>query len=112
MKVENPSISVNGETTVSVNVTNTGGRRGDEVAQMYIRDEVSYVTRPVKELRDFARITLEQGETKKVVFKITPEKLSFYNREMKRVVEPGAFQIMVGGNSIDLITTKLEVIEK
>ena len=112
LKVENPSISTGGETTVSVNVTNSGKRRGDEVAQMYIHDEVSSVTRPVKELRDFARVTLEPGETKKVVFKITPEKLSFYNREMKRVVEPGVFQIMVGGNSVDLITTKLEVVEK
>jgi len=112
LKIENPSISTNGETTVSVNVTNTGERRGDEVAQLYIRDEVSSVTRPIKELRDFARITLEPKETKKVVFKITPDKLSFYNREMKRVVEPGAFQILVGGNSVDLIAAKLEVVEK
>jgi len=70
------------------------------------------VTRPVKELRDFARISLEPGETKKVTFKITPDKLSFYNREMKRVVEPGTFQVMVGGNSVDLMTDKFEVIEK
>lgn len=112
LKVENPNISPNGETTVSVNITNTGKVRGDEVVQMYIRDEVSSVTRPIKELRDFARITLNPNETKKVTFKITPQKLWFYNREMKRVVEPGTFQIMVGGNSVDLMTTKLEVVEK
>ncbi len=112
LQIENPSISPNGEATVSVNVTNTGERRGDEVVQLYIRDEISSVTRPVKELRDFARITLDAGQTKKVVFKITPDKLWFYNREMKRVVEPGAFQIMVGGNSVDLTMAKLEVVEK
>jgi beta-glucosidase len=112
LKVENPKILPNGETTVSVNVTNTGKRRGDEVVQLYLRDEVSSVTRPVKELRDFARVSLEAGETKKVTFKITPNKLWFYNREMKRVVEPGTFQVMVGGNSVDLMTEKFEVIEK
>jgi beta-glucosidase len=83
--------------------------RGDEVAQMYIRDDVSSVTRPVKELKDFARVTLEPNETKQVSFKITPEKLAFYNREMRRVVEPGTFQIMVGGNSTNLINQQLEV---
>lgn len=112
LKIESKQILPNGETVVSVNVTNTGKRRGDEVVQMYLRDEVSSVTRPIKELRDFARISLEPNETKKVTFKITPEKLSFYNREMKRVVEPGLFTVMVGGNSVDLMTEKFEVIEK
>lgn len=112
LKVENEKIAPNGETTVSVNVTNTGKVRGDEVAQMYLRDDVSSVTRPIKELRDFTRISLAPGETKKVTFKITPEKLSFYNREMKSVVEPGSFTVMVGGNSVDLVTAKFEVIEK
>lgn len=109
LKIESKQILPNGETIVSVNVTNTGKRRGDEVVQMYLRDEVSSVTRPIKELRDFARISLEPNETKKVTFKITPEKLSFYNREMKRVVEPGSFAVMVGGNSVDLMTEKFEV---
>mgnify|MGYP001228415719 CR=1 FL=1 len=77
---------------------------------MYLRDEVSSVTRPIKELKDFTRVSIEPGETKKITFMITPEKLQFYNREMKRVVEPGTFQIMVGGNSVDLITQTLEVI--
>jgi beta-glucosidase len=109
LKVTKPKIGANEETTVTVEITNTGKLRGDEVAQMYIRDEVSSVTRPVKELKDFARVSIEPGQTKTVTFTITPAKLQFYNREMKRVVEPGTFQIMVGGNSVDLIKQTLEV---
>ncbi len=95
--------------TVTVDVKNTGKTKGDEVVQMYIRDEVSSVTRPIKELRGFERITLNPGETQKVTFKISPEKLSFYNREMKRVVEPGMFKVQVGGNSVDLTEARFEV---
>ncbi len=102
-------IKADEETTVTVDVTNTGKVPGDEVAQMYIRDDVSSVTRPIKELKDFTRISLEPNETKRVTFKITPEKLALYNREMKRIVEPGTFQIMVGGNSVNLVTQQLEV---
>jgi beta-glucosidase len=80
--------------------------------QLYIRQEVSSVTRPVKELRGFRRITLNPGETKAVEFKLGPEELSYLNRDMRRVVEPGTFRVMVGGNSIDLIETKLSVVEK
>ncbi len=109
LKVTKPKIGLNEETTVTVDLTNTGKVRGDEVAQMYIRDEYSSVTRPVKELKDFARVSLEPGQTKTVTFKITPAKLSLINREMKRVVEPGTFQIMVGGNSVDLMKATLEV---
>ncbi len=109
LKITKPSIGANEETTVTVDVTNTGKVRGDEVAQMYIRDDVSSVTRPVKELKDFARVSIEPGATRTVTFKVTPQKLSFYNREMKRVVEPGTFTIMVGGNSVDLIKQTLEV---
>lgn len=98
-----------GDTRVSVEVTNTGKVRGDDVVQLYIRDEVSSVTRPVKELRGFRRITLEPGETKSVEMPLGPSELAFLNREMRRVVEPGEFKIMVGGNSEDLIETKLSV---
>ena len=80
--------------------------------QLYIRDDVSSVTRPVKELRGFRRITLNPGETKTVEFTLGPEELSFLNRDMHRVVEPGTFTIMVGGNSIDLTNTKLNVVER
>jgi len=86
--------------------------RGDEVAQLYIRDEVSSVTRPVKELHGFQRITLDPGQTQTVEFTLGPEHLSFLNRDMHRVVEPGTFKIMVGGNSVDLIETKLNVVAK
>ncbi|MEZ5426950.1 MAG: glycoside hydrolase family 3 N-terminal domain-containing protein [Pyrinomonadaceae bacterium] len=111
LEIEKPKITAGGSTFVTVDVKNTGSRPGEEVAQMYIRDEVSSVTRPVLELKGFQRITLKPGETKRVRFEITPEKLRFFNREMKRVVEPGIFDIMVGGNSKDLISQKLEVIE-
>ena len=111
LKITRPKIGLNEETTVTVDVKNTGKVRGDEIAQMYIRDDVSSVTRPIKELKDFTRISLEPNETKQVTFKITPSKLAFYNREMKRVVEPGTFQIMVGGSSVNLINQQLEVVE-
>ena len=99
-------------TNVSVDVTNTGKIGGEEVVQLYIRDEVSSVTRPVKELRGFHRIVLDPGKTETVKFTLGPDELSFLNREMHRVVEPGSFKIMVGGNSADLIETKLNVIAR
>ena len=111
LKITKPKIKADEETTVTVDVKNTGKIPGDEIAQMYIRDEVSSVTRPIKELRDFARVLIEPGETKTVTFKITPQKLSFYNREMNLSVEPGTFQIMVGGSSANLINQRLEVIK-
>lgn len=88
-------------TTVRIDVTNTGPRVGDEVVQMYIRDKVSSVTRPVKELKGFQRITLAPGETQTVSLEITPERLAFYNIDMKYVVEPGEFEIMIGNSSRD-----------
>lgn len=109
LKITKPKIGANESTTVTVDITNTGKVRGDEVAQMYLRDEISSVTRPIKELKDFARISLNAGETKTVTFNVTPEKLSFYNREMKRVVEPGKFTVMVGGNSVELMNAEFEV---
>ncbi len=103
------AIPVSGKTRVSVDVTNTGNRAGDEVVQLYVRDEVSSVTRPIKELKGFQRVNLKPGETRTVSFSIGPEELQFYNREMKRVVEPGTFKIMVGPNSVDLTSVSLDV---
>jgi beta-glucosidase len=94
-------------TVVQVNVTNTGSRAGDEVVQMYIRDKVSSVTRPVKELKGFQRITLSPGESKTITLEITPEHLAFYNIDMKYVVEPGEFEIMIGNSSRDLDLQKV-----
>jgi beta-glucosidase len=106
------SIGPEGTTRVSVNVTNISEVRGQEVVQLYIRDEISSVTRPVKELRGFRRITLDPGQTKTVEFTLGFDDLSFLDRDMHRVVEPGTFKIMVGGNSVDLIATTLTVAER
>ncbi|MDX3900817.1 MAG: glycoside hydrolase family 3 N-terminal domain-containing protein [Sphingobium sp.] len=95
--------------TVSVDVRNTGAREGDETVQLYIRDKVSSVTRPVKELKGFQRVTLKPGETRTVSFKVEPEALQMWNDRMERVVEPGEFAIMTGPNSVDLKTATLTV---
>jgi beta-glucosidase len=101
-----------GVAMASVTVTNTGKRAGDEIVQLYIRDLVSSVTRPIMELKDFKRISLAPGESKTVEFLITPDKLSFLDLNMKRVVEPGWFDIMVGTSSVKYETAKLEVVAK
>nr|WP_235913295.1 glycoside hydrolase family 3 N-terminal domain-containing protein [Croceibacterium salegens] len=95
--------------SVRIPVTNTGKVAGDEVVQVYLRDEVSSVTRPVKELAGFQRVTLQPGETRTVDIAIRPDSLSLWNREMKRVVEPGEFTIMSGPNSRDLKSVTLTV---
>ena len=109
LRLEPATVPINGKTRVSVDVSNTGNRAGDEVVQLYIRDEVSSVTRPIKELKGFERVNLKPGETRTVSFSIGPEELQFYNREMKRVVEPGTFKIMVGPNSVDVTSVTLDV---
>jgi beta-glucosidase len=98
--------------TARVEVENTGKRAGDEVVQLYIKDEASSVTRPVKELRGFERLTLRPGEKRQLEFTLTPEHLGFYNREMRFTVEPGRFKVIVGTNSIDGLVASFEVIEK
>ncbi|HEX7359868.1 MAG TPA: glycoside hydrolase family 3 N-terminal domain-containing protein [Bryobacteraceae bacterium] len=109
LKLSKPQIGLEGEASVSVDVTNTGSREGDEVAQMYIRDRVSSITRPVKELKGFERVTLKPGETKTVHFKLTPAELGFYNINMDWVVESGMFDIMVGPNSAETTSVPLQV---
>ena len=94
-------MAANGKVEALADVTNTGTRAGSEVVQMYIRDLVSSVTRPVKELKGFRRIDLEPGQTATVRFEITPESLAFWDVNMKYVVEPGEFSIMVGNSSRD-----------
>ena len=109
LKVTPAMIGPRGTATVSVQVTNTGKVEGEEVAQLYIRDEVSSVTRPVKELRGFRRLALKPGGSQTVEFTLGFDELSFLDRDMHRVVEPGTFKIMVGGSSKDLIDTILTV---
>ena len=105
-------IGPGGQATVTVAVTNTGRRAGDEVVQLYIRDLVSSVTRPVIELKDFRRVSLAPGERKTVTFTVTPDKLSFLDLNMNRTVEPGWFDIMVGTSSVKHQTAKLEVVAR
>jgi len=106
VRLAKPKIKTNGSTQVMADLTNTGKREGAEVVQMYIRDAVSSVTRPVKELKGFQKVSLRPGETKAVSFEITPDLLAFYDVNMKYVVEPGEFFIMIGNSSRDEDLTK------
>jgi beta-glucosidase-like glycosyl hydrolase len=112
VKVTPDKIGPAGEATVTVDVTNTGSRAGDEVVQLYVRDRVASVTRPVKELRGFERLTLGPGEHKTVTFKVGPAALRFTDEQMNRVVEPGLFDLMVGTSSKTTATTPLEVVDR
>ena len=98
-----------GTTSVTVDVRNDGAREGDEVVQLYIHDKVSSVTRPIKELKGFERVSLKPGEVRTVRFTITPESLQMWNDKMHRVVEPGEFEIMTGNSSVALQSTTLTV---
>lgn len=100
-------IKPGGSTRALIDVTNTGKREGTEVVQMYIRDLVSSVTRPVKELKGFRKVRLKPSEITTVALDITPDELSFYDRHMKYVVEPGEFEIMVGNSSRDVDLQKV-----
>ena len=102
-------IGVGGTTSVSVDVRNSGQREGDEVVQLYIRDKVSSVTRPIKELKGFRRVTLKPGEIRTVTFTVGPEALQMWNDHMDRVVEPGDFEIMTGNSSVALKSATLMV---
>ena len=111
LQLSKSEIAPNENIEASVTIKNTGAREGVEIAQLYIRDCISYVTRPVKELKGFQRVALQPGESKRITFTLTPEHLRYYNLEMERVVEPGTFKVMVGGSSRDndLLTAEFEV---
>lgn len=94
---------------ITVNVKNTGDRVGDEVAQLYVRDDVASVSRPVRELKRFRRLTLKPGETRAVSFSIAADDLAFYDRGMRRVVEPGSFTVFLGGSSLATLEAHLMV---
>lgn len=102
VKLDKTSMNINGEITATVTVTNTGKYDGSEVVQLYLRDLVGSVTRPVKELKGFEKIFLKAGESKEVSFKINSELLKFYNYNLDYVCEPGDFDVMIGGNSRDV----------
>lgn len=102
LKLDSKTMSPDGQITVTIPVTNTGSRDGIEVVQLYIRDVVGSIARPVKELKGFQRLSLKAGETATATFTIDASKLKFYNYDLKEVVEPGEFDVMVGPNSRDL----------
>jgi beta-glucosidase len=112
LKLVPDRIGVGGRATVSVDVANTGQRKGDEVVQLYIRDKVASVTRPVKELRGFERVTLAPGERRTLSFTLGPEALGMTDEHMNRVVEPGRFDVMVGTSSATAFSATLEVVER
>jgi beta-glucosidase len=111
-KLENNSISFDGATTVSINVTNTGKVEGDEVVQMYVRDDYASVGRYLKMLKGFERIALKPGETKTVTFNLGFDALNVLNQDMKKVVEPGTFTISIGTSSLEKDLQKITLTTK
>lgn len=109
LKLDSKTMSPDGQITVTIPVTNTGNRDGIEVVQLYIRDVVGSIARPVKELKGFQRLSLKAGETATATFTIDASKLKFYNYDLKEVVEPGEFDVMVGPNSRDLKRASITV---
>jgi beta-glucosidase len=102
LQITPKQISSSGKVRVSVDLQNVGGRKGEEVVQLYLHDPVASVTRPVKELKGFKRITLEPREKKTVTFEISKNELQFLDAQMKNVVEPGTIEVMIGSSSDDI----------
>src|SRR5213592_31179 len=109
LRLSAPRIAPAGTLRVSVTVTNTGAREGAEVVQLYVHDEVASVTRPVRALAGFRRVSLKPGEARTVDFQLTPKELGLYNRDMKFVVEPGKFRVFAGGSSVGGLEAEFEV---
>jgi beta-glucosidase len=109
-RVSADSLVVGDTLTVTVDLTNTGDRTGTEVAQLYVEDPVASITRPVLELRDFARVELDPGATKTVSFRVTMDDLAYMNRDTERVVEPGRFHLHVGTSSADTKTASFRLV--
>lgn len=99
LRLSQETLKNNGELTVTVTLKNSGAFEGEEVAQLYIRDKVASITRPMRLLRGFQKVALKSGEAREVTFKITEEELKFYNYDLRFVSEPGEFEVFVGGNS-------------
>ncbi|MGE5221390.1 MAG: glycoside hydrolase family 3 N-terminal domain-containing protein, partial [Omnitrophica WOR_2 bacterium] len=102
LNISPEQVSPDGKVKIQVKVKNTGKRLGDEVVQLYLRDLVASVTRPIKELKGFRRVTLEPGETCRVTFTVFAAQMAFYNLQMQYVVEPGKVEVMVGSSSDDI----------
>jgi beta-glucosidase len=112
LRLSQKKIAADGKVDVQVTVTNTGSRAGDEVVQLYLRDDFASVTRPVKQLRGFQRVHLLAGQSQTLTFTLTANDLSFYGEDMKKVVEPGSFTVFAGGNSVDNLEAKFEVAQQ
>ncbi|MEM4610916.1 MAG: glycoside hydrolase family 3 C-terminal domain-containing protein, partial [Thermoproteota archaeon] len=102
LEIEPQETSSTGSVKIRFKLKNTGDRKGDEVVQLYVRDRVSSVTRPVMELKGFKRLSLEPGETKTVEFTVSTEQLAFYDEQMRLIVEPGVFEVLIGSSSEDI----------
>ena len=112
LRIEAPKTGLAGDVHISADVRNSGEHGGAEVVQLYIRDVVSSVTTPVKQLKGFAKVALNPGEKKTVHFTLTPEDLSLLDRQLQRVVEPGTFKVMIGHSSADIrLTGSFEVVD-
>ena len=109
LRLSSPRIAAGDGLTVSVDVRNAGDRAGDEVVQLYLRDSVATVAEPVKSLKGVRRISLRPGESQTVTFRLGADAFSLYDRQMRKVVEPGTFTIFVGTNSDDVTSTHVEV---
>ena len=111
LRISKPEISPTESVTVTMDVKNAGSIEGEEIVQLYVRDLVSSVTQPIMKLKDFKRVMLKSGQSESVSFTVTPEKLKFFNSELKEVLEPGDFHIMIGPSSSTFDTIKLTVKE-
>lgn len=107
--LDKPTLKPDETLSVTITVTNTSSVDGEEVIQLYLRDCVASITRPVKELKDFQKLMIPAGESKTITFKLNREDLSFFNTQLDYIVEPGTFQVMVGGNSRDVLTASFQV---
>ncbi len=111
LSMDKKEMSVNGKLKISVDITNTGTKNGEEVVQLYIRDLVGSITRPIKELKDFKKIMFKAGETKTINFIINAKTLEFYTINKKWEVEPGDFNVWIGGDSYSALETSFIVTE-
>jgi beta-glucosidase len=109
IKLSHDRIKLGDTLEISSDVKNTGSRGGTEVAQLYVRDVVGDVDRPIRELKGIQRVAIAAGESKRVTFRLSTDDLSFYNQKMELVTEPGEFQVWIGGNSEAELAAKFEI---
>ena len=111
LEIETPRVGLDGTLVISATIANTGDRAGDEIVQLYVRDLVGSVTRPVKELKGFRRVSLDPGEERRVRFAVPVQQLGFHGPAMQYLVEPGEFSVWVGPNAAQGLEGAFEVVE-